>query len=363
MRKLFGIYIFILFLFSTFTYTFVDINLSYLKILYSGLYLTHRIEIGIIYSFLIISLFAIFFVLQKNISQLVNYKSSNILLIAATSLFSYPGALSFDIFNYITTAKIAFFYYENPYVVYPIEFISEPYLAFTRAANKLALYAPFWIILSAVPFYVGLGNFLLTIFSFKIFIAAFYLGTVYIISKMDRVAAILFALNPLVIVETLFSSHNDIVMVFFALLAFYFLKRNGWLSWIFITFSILIKFATIFLIPVYLLTFFKKLHNEKVYFYAAVSMMVVFFLSPVREELYPWYAIWVIVFGVFLHKNKFFQNLVLFLSLGLMLRYVPYIMTGNYFGVTPILRVLLTTIPLAVYLIYAKLQRKITFNT
>lgn len=357
MKKLLGIYIFILFLYSIFSYSFVDVNLSFLKFLYSGLYLTHRIEIGIIYSIFVLFLFLVFFVLQKNIYLIVEYKSSISLLIVVFTFFSYPGALSFDIFNYITTAKVAYFYYENPYIIYPIEFINEPYLEFTRAANKLALYAPLWILLSAIPFYLGLGNFLLTLFSFKIFIAGFYLATVYIMSKMDKTAALTFALNPLVIIETLMSSHNDIVMVFFAILAFYLLKKHSILSQISLICSVLIKYATVFLIPVFILAFNKKIRSEKVYLYAAISMTIIFLLSPLREELYPWYAIWIIGFTSFLHKNKLIQYIVFFSSIGLMLSYIPYIMTGNYFGTTPALKIILTSIPMLLFLIYVFLSR------
>lgn len=356
------IYLLLLLFFSFFSFAFVDIHLFYLKNLYSGLYLTHRLELSIIFTLLVAALFGCFYIFITNLDSLKHLTNKFILLVVAVAIFSYPAALTFDIFNYMTTAKVAYLYHENPYIIYPLEFTGEPNLLFTRAANKLALYGPFWILLTAVPYFMGFGNFLLTLVSFKVFIALFYLATVYLISKMNKNAVIIFALNPLVVIETLVSSHNDIVMVFFALLAFYLLKSSKLSSIMAFTGSVLIKFSTLFMLPVYVLSLFDKVKGNKLYFYSAISMFIIFCLSPFREELYPWYAIWFIVFTAFLDKNKFLQTLVLVFSFSLMLRYIPYMATGNYFGLTPLIKIVLTTITVATYLIYAGFNKQIKFN-
>ena len=353
------VYVFIatLVLFSVFTYAFVDKNLSYLNNLYTGLYFTNRFLLVSIYTFLISILFGCFYFLINH-QKKINLKKIIFFTITVT-IFAYPAALAFDIFNYITTAKVLFLYQENPYTIYPIEFKGDPYLEFTRAANKTALYGPFWIILTGIPYFLGFGNFIVILFSFKLFIVGFFASTVFLINKIDKNATLFFALNPLVIIETLVSSHNDIVMIFFALLGIYFLKSRKVLSFFSLLASIMIKFATVFLIPVFLLSLFTKFRSK--YRYFAISMLVVFFVSPLREELYPWYAIWFIAFTAFLYKNKFLQNLVLVFSFGLMLRYIPYMASGNYFGPTPIIRNILMLSPVLVFLIYSwfrSLKRK-----
>lgn len=345
------VFIATLILFSIFTYAFVDANLSYLSIFYTGYYYTHRIFLALLYAILIAILFGCFYFFIKNADKLRLDLNKIIGLVVLATIISYPAALAFDIFNYMATAKALFFYQENPYIIYPIEFINDPYLEFTRAANKTALYGPFWIILSGIPYFVGIGNFILTLFSFKVFIALFYIGTVYLIKKLDNNAVLFFALNPLIIIESLVSSHNDIVMMFFALLSFYFFYQKRYVSSLLsLVGSVFIKAATLFLVPVYLGMIKDKI---KAYLYSAISMFLIFLLSPLREELYPWYATWFIVFTAFLYKNKFLQNLVLFFSFGLMLRYIPYMATGNYFGPTPIIRNLLMITPVLVFLIYS----------
>lgn len=363
MRLSFSVFIASLVLFSVFSYSFIDINLSYLKGIYTGLYLNNRVLLSAIYFSLILIIFGASFSLLTNIDRIKINFNKIVLYIFLVTIFAYPAALTFDIFNYITTAKVAFFYQENPYIIYPIEFAGDPNLAFTRAANKLALYGPFWILLTGIPHLIGLGNFVLTLFSFKAFIALFFVGTVYLVRKIDKNAVWFFALNPLVIIESLVSSHNDIVMVFFALLSFHlFFKKKYFSSITALASSTLIKFATLFLIPVYLgmikdhITG-KSINQEKAFRYSAIFMFIIFLLSPLREELYPWYAIWFIVFTSFLYKNRFLQNLILVFSFGLMLRYIPYMATGNYFGNTPIIRNVFMITPVIIFLVSTWLKR------
>ena len=357
------IFILTLILFSSFTYSFVDINILYFKSLYTGLYLNQRLVLSVIYSILIIVLFGCFYFFANHADRLKAQINRIILFSILATIFAYPAALSFDIFNYMLTAKVTFVYQENPYIVYPIEFLNDPHLAFTRAANKTALYAPFWILLSGIPYFLGFGNFILTLFSFKAFIALFYIGTAYLIRKLDKNAVLFFALNPLVIIESLVSGHNDIVMVFFALLSLYlFFQKKYLFSYVAIIGSMLVKFATVFLTPVYLgmlkdIVVGKKINQERAFRYSAIFMFIIFLLTPLREELYPWYAIWFIVFTAFLHRNKFLQSLVLVFSLGLMLRYIPYMATGNYFGPTPIIRNLLMITPVFILLVFTWLKK------
>src|SRR5260221_3326430 len=112
--------------------------------------------------------------------------------------------LSYDIFNYIATAKVLFLYHENPYIIMPIEFLGDPFLLFMHAANKLALYGPFWIIMTGIPFLFSVKNFILSLLLFKLFVASFYFGTILFFNKLAKnlLSIFVFGLNPLVIIET-----------------------------------------------------------------------------------------------------------------------------------------------------------------
>lgn len=357
MKKLIiGIYIFLLFFVVYFSYAFVDPNLIYLNQIYSGFYAESRELTTFLYLLSIFGLFA-WYILFLLLTKRQIFNTQHILILIAITiailLFSYPAMLSFDIFNYLTTAKVLFFYKENPYVIMPIEFLGEPYLQFTHAANKIALYGPVWIVLAGVPFLLGFGNFLLTLFNFKLFIVFFYILEIFLIWKLTKniLSVAIFSLNPLVIFETLISSHNDIVMMSFVLLSYYFLtKKKLLVSIIFFIFSVFIKYATVLLLPVFLFAVWKivrgnKIAWNKIFYYSALLMIVAFSLSPFREEIYPWYAIWFLSFVTLIPEKKNLLYISLIFSFSLMLRYAPFMYAGTHFGDTPLLKILLTFIP------------------
>ncbi|OGH06535.1 MAG: hypothetical protein A2W22_05230 [Candidatus Levybacteria bacterium RBG_16_35_11] len=361
MKKLiFSLYFLFLVFFDWFSYLFVDPNISYLKSIYTGYYLTNRGEVASIYSLLVVIFFIFFFYFLKLVKNKNLSLKEIIFLIAFSSLillFSYPAMLSYDIFNYIATAKVAFFYGENPYLVMPIEFGNEPILAFMQAANKTALYGPFWILLTGIPFFLGFSNFIATLFSFKIFVSSFYVLTCFLSYKLskDRFTLVLIGLNPLILIESLISSHNDIVMMFFALLSVYFLLRNGKVkSYLFLFFSFLIKFATFFLLPVFLV--FKKIKDRQKFLFLFLSMFAIFLLSNFRE-IYPWYAIWFLVFAFLTPKNKIILWVSLAFSFSLLFRYIPFMYFGTHFGNTPLIKTSVSFFfPFAtlIYLFFAK---------
>ncbi|KKQ38519.1 MAG: hypothetical protein A3H17_02700 [Candidatus Levybacteria bacterium RIFCSPLOWO2_12_FULL_37_14] len=359
-----------LFLFTIFSYLFVDPNLSYLKDFYSGFAFSNRLLTTISYTTAILIFFIFYGIfIYLGVKKKINLKEIFVLLsiTAAILFFSYPAMLSYDIFNYIATSKVLFFYQENPYVVMPIEFVGDPLLAFTHAANKIALYGPFWILLTGMPYLLGFGNFIVTLFSFKLFIVIFYFLTVFLVWKLSKkiIPLILFALNPLVIIETLVSGHNDIVMIFLALLSFFLLaKKKIFLGTIFFILSILIKYSTILLIPVFLYVVWRLIKNkgidwEKVYFSSSLLMLVAFLLSPIREEIYPWYAIWFISFSFLVPNKKILLYTSIAFSFSLLLRYVPYMFTGTYMGQTPFMKEIISFIPPALVFLYYVIKKKI----
>lgn len=341
-----------LLLLSVFSYTFIDSNLVYLHNLYSGFSFTHRTMTAIFFTAFVV-IFFLFYLLFLDFLLKDRLSTVDIKILIGISIgmlfFSYSGMLSYDIFNYIATAKVLYFYKENPYVVMPIDFANDPLLLFTRAANKISLYGPWWLLLSFFPYAASLGNFLVELFLFKLLNVFFYLGTVYGIWKLsqNKLSVYLFALNPLVLVETFIGSHNDIVMIFFALWSFYFLKQKKILFAIIVFFlSILIKYATIFLLPVFIYVFWLILQKrsiswEKVFFIAIFSMFVIFLLSAFREEIYPWYGLWFIGFACLIPKKKLSLNIALIFTFSLMLRYIPYMFSGTYAGYTPIIKTIL----------------------
>lgn len=365
-------YLLFLLLFDLVTWSFAGTNFPFItkNILFDAVHAKQWIP-AVLYSVLVVGFFIFYFyLLSKTQKKLV--KSTFVWKLILLTIFmlipSFPAFWSHDIFNYMATAKVTFSYRENPYIVMPIELPNEPLLSFMHAANKVALYGPAWIASTFIPYSIGRNNILGTMYAFKIFIALFYLGLCWLIwrisNKNIRMLAF-FAFNPLVVAETLISSHNDVAMMFFALGSFYLLKQKKiGISMLFLIFSIFIKFATLFLLPIYLFALYltvkkKSINWSSIWFWASITMYIIFFLSPIREELYSWYLIWPIVFVSLLPEQQFLQLETIAFSFGLLFRVTPFLLTLSWGGLTPTVKKIVTFIPPLITGAYYAIRKKI----
>lgn len=371
MKKFILISYFLFLLFITFfSYLYIDKNLVYLRDLYSGFAFQGRLMTTVVFVLILIIFFTFYFYFLRLIKKnKMNIQSIKLLVGANTILLfiSYPAMLSYDIFNYIATAKVLFFYRENPYIIMPINFIGDPLLLFTHAANKLALYGPSWVLLSGLPHFISFGNFILALFSFKLVAVLSYIGLCVLIWKTTRsiLSLGLFVLNPLVVIETLVSGHNDALMMFFSFFSFFLLTKKKILSSIlFIALSVLIKYATVFLLPVFIYLLYKVIKGKninwkKIFYLSSVLMFAIFLLSPIREEIYSWYAIWFLIFSLLVSRIKVIIYISIAFSFGLLLRYVPFMLLGTYSGLTQPLKTLLTFMPPLAVLLYILAFRRL----
>lgn len=349
---------------SVISYGFIDPHLSFFQ---SPIYLviqsalvtlvyTHSFITAWIYA---IVLSAMYFLYRRLISEQNKEKPKHfprwLMGIIVLLLLSYP-LLSYDIFNYMATAKVAFQYQENPYVIMPIDIANEPMLSYTRAANKLALYGPTWIVLTAFPHLLGMGVVLATIFSFKLFVTLFYIALVYMIYRKTKrwEQAIWFGMNPLILIEVIVNGHNDIVMMALAFGGLHLWQKQatlyksiGVILWVS---SVFVKGATIVLLPLFFLPSWEWEKKMKLGFWL---MFFMFLVTPLREEMYPWYAVWWLTFAAYIpiKKRSFIHGFSFWFTFGLMLRYLPWIATREYGGITPIARIILTILPVMGYVV------------
>ena len=210
---------------AVFSYAFVDIHLqlssnTFIQLNIQSLVGSMRANRMLFAGMFVSILFALFFLWWKTFQltqqNVWNFRQGIPYMIAVCTilLFSYTF-LSYDVFNYVQTAKVAYTYHENPYVTMPVEIPNDPNLAFTRAANKVALYGPIWILLTWIPHTLGMGQIWQTIIAFKLVNIIWYVVFCYLIWRVTKNMknVIFFALNPLVLLETIVSGHNDIVMM------------------------------------------------------------------------------------------------------------------------------------------------------
>lgn len=356
---LFGSYIFVLAGLFFYSYTQVDLSLTMSRAsvfqaiekwfqhigyfdrpLSTDLYVTLLVLLFLFYFFFI-------YFAQKGKVQ-IGKLWQLILCMGVLLTFAY-NAFSYDIFNYMFAAKVVVHYHQNPYAVIPLAFPKDPMLSFMHWTNVPYVYGPLALGFT-LPFYlIGLGFFLPTFFLFKALTTACFFGTVYFLQKLFRkvnpkkevLGVVLFALNPLVIIETLISAHNDIIMMFFAVMGIYFLLQKKWLWGVLaIITSVLTKQVTVFLIfPVLayaIATIFKKKISDTIFLWlTALSMLAGYLFVLSRIGLQPWYALWFLPFFLLVKLPRFLLIFVIGFTLGVLLRYVPFLWQGDWNGMAP----------------------------
>ncbi len=368
-RLLIILYVFAAISLFLFSYTQVDLNLTLSRVSvfqtieksfqYIGYFrrpLATSLFIGILAVFYFLYWYMLHVINKRNISE--KFFWNVVFVITAILLFSYP-AFSYDFFNYMFTAKTVLVYHKNPYDVIPLQFAGiEPWLTFMRWTHLPSAYTPLWILLTLPAYLLGFGIFLLTLFNIKLLVIGFYLLTIWGIGKIlefkDEKRKVfgmaIFALNPLIIIESLVSSHNDIVMMGIAMVAVVvYLQKKKLRSFFLLAISASLKLMTIFLIPVYLLKWNRL--------YALIAIVTGFILVIFQREVLPWYWVWVMPFVALLPERKSITVIAAGVSLGLLLRYAPFLYYGNYDSPVPTIKFWVTLTPIAVSLCFLLIFR------
>ncbi|MFZ1721619.1 MAG: hypothetical protein WAU07_03890, partial [Microgenomates group bacterium] len=244
---------------------------------------------------------------------------------------------------------------------------------FMHNTHTPAPYGYGWTGLSMIPFGLGFGMFFTTWFAFKLFMIsalyALYKGLQKLaVAMRGRELSVgqisLLFLNPLFLIETISSAHNDVWMMALAVWSLAFVmdhKKGAWhiiFSGLLLTASISIKYVTILIVPIWLFlvirTFLKsKLQNiikkklriqsqiiESVFqksrdwanlFIPPILSWILFIplLTARSQQFHPWYLIWVITWLPFISTTWWKWSLVA-LSISSLLRYLPWIANGAY---------------------------------
>lgn len=340
---------------AIYTYTLTDLNLTLSenllvlelqkKLQHFGFYQRNLSTIV----FISISIFWIFFyfVLTKFKIYSKHTKKALIVLLIIPLIFSFSAFISYDIFNYIFDAKIITQYHSNPYQFAALDFPNDPMLNFMRWTHRTYPYGPLWLV-PGILITLLTSKLLIQILLFKILAVATLLYSQQMLNNLNKKNELLFIFNPLIIIEVLISSHNDIYIAFFTILSIVLLRRKS-LSIFSLISGAMIKYANIFLTPAYI--FFKTPNQQ---FYLAVYLLTVFsiILATLRSEFQPWYIVWLLPLAYLLKQGSKLRTYTLIISLLLPISYYPYIQTGTYEGLAYSYKyiILIVSIPLSVFL-------------
>ena len=165
-----------------------------------------------------------------------------------------PVMLSTDCYAYSVYGRMISFYHLDAYSEsIPVSLTTDKFYQLWAYGYVPSVYGPLWTLISTVPVRLGGENSALVLFLFRVISAgAILAGTGFIggiLRKIspDRVSLgmALFLWNPLVIVESAMSGHNDTMMVAFLLLGVWLhVKRYKTGAALAILLSSLVKFVT-----------------------------------------------------------------------------------------------------------------------
>src|SRR3989339_959552 len=235
---------------SIYSYVLIDPNLTLINaswwvsfrdpLVYFGYY--QRLHSTVTYIFIIIFLFFFHWYFVKYYKKYSGLKL--VILITVILVLAYPF-LSHDFFNYIFDAKILTFYGDNPYTHMPGNYPDDKWLRFMHWTHRSYPYGPVFLPLTLVPSFFAFGKFILNFLFFKVLNFIFYGAGIYFLNKMNKKWSIIFATNPLVIIEGLVNAHNDLIAVVLGIIGIYLLqKKRSVVSRILLITSAGIKYLT-----------------------------------------------------------------------------------------------------------------------
>lgn len=183
-------------------------------------------------------------------------------IFALTMLFAYPFT-AIDVYTYIANSLVLVQYHQNLMIVPPSNFANDPLMRMAGGWIWLpAPYGPLGLLIDATPTFLAARNLLANVILLKGLFSCLILLEAFLVYKilshlMPRIAisgALFVAWNPFMLIEYSANGHNDIMMMLFALLAIYaMVKQKPALALFLITASALVKYATVLLIPLFLI--------------------------------------------------------------------------------------------------------------
>ena len=318
------------------------------------------------YLALIIALSTTYIQLFKNWPKTKKFNWQLPILLSLPLLFS-NNALSYDVFNYIFNARMVLVYHANPHLKVALDFANDDWTRFMHNTHTPAPYFYGWTGLSLLPYLAGGGKFLATWLSFRLFSWLSLGGLSWILIKNSRQNRWLSMtlLNPLLLIEVVSNSHNDLWMMVPAVFSMLLISKKqdsktSFFSFILLLFSTSMKLATLALLPLWLTFIFpwkkilpqlqKWLKNN----WGFISSVLMFLplLTPRSKLFLPWYLTWPLIWLPLIdNKWKIWKTSLLILASSVLLRYVPFLWAGNYDGPVYSQQLLITWVPIGIFLL------------
>ena len=217
-----------------------------------------------------------------------------------------PAMLSGDVHSYIFYGRMAGIHGVNPLVALPSELSGDPHYSYVYWVDTVSVYGPAWIWLSSVL--TLLVNFFtdthaVYVSGYKVVAIVAHLACIVIAGKIGerhgparaRFYQVMIAANPLLLIESSVSGHNDSLLLAFLLAAYlaHLRRRHLWVGLCLATAICIKMYALPFLglYSVYLLVHHVRDKRELMAFFgSAISVTVVLYATcwSGAETLWHW---------------------------------------------------------------------------
>jgi len=206
-------------------------------------------------------------------------------IFAFTTIFVYPINAQ-DLFYYFARSLVMVQHGANPMVTPPSQFPKDPLMQLAGwVINWPSAYGPLAQLIHALPVLIAGRNVLASLLLFKLIFSAMLIVEAFFIYKiLSHIApklalsgALALAWNPFALLEYSANSHNDIAMTLLITLAVFALvkERHIW-AVTFITASVLIKFASLVIIPLFFIYSFRQQPTKKARLTYTTKAIIVF---------------------------------------------------------------------------------------
>lgn len=283
----------------------------------------HRQASWNIYLIITVGLFACHFYIVKHYKKFNAVKIA--LLTALILLMAYPF-LSHDFFNYMFDARILTHYGDNPYTHKALNYSDDQWVRFMHWTHRTYPYGPSFLVYTLIPSFLSFGTLILNYIFFKASFIALYVASIWALNKKSAQWALFFATHPLVIMEGIVNSHNDLVAVGLAIVGIMLLAQNTKIvSWprLLLLLSGGIKYFTA---PVLFLDHQLK-ESRRAFFIMLLTLAPIVYVS-ITGEIQSWYYLNILIFIPYFYT--YISHLYIFFF-GLLISYYPFIALGGWY--------------------------------
>lgn len=271
------------------------------------------------FGIVIISLFLLYAIVLKKHKDFFKDKIRMFTFIAIISVI-FTIAIPFttsDIFYYMGTGWIDAKYNKNPYYVSVKEarekIQNDELLDRTGVwEGQTVVYGPLWAYICKNLSRLSFGNATWGLYVYKLAALFIHMGTAILIYKITnkKLFALMYGLNPFILFEGLTNVHNDLYLVFFIVLAMYFLvkKKNILLTVVALALATAIKYVSILFLPFILIYYFREKKPLKRIGYCIIYGLI---FSGIIVALYLIYMQDIKIFlAMLLQQSKMRESLI-----------------------------------------------------